>query len=327
MITRCMGVAGRHWVGIAALIFTFFFTAGCNAVSLETSVLAQPLGESARAGRLQNLETLKRAQDTPVPPHFGFAPLLLDENSRVVIKSKGDVRTAWLIYPQQPADPGDWTAGDSFVFAYAAQQRLQKEEQVRSATLGSLNVDASVGMERGFVGHTAVWVTFTDRSQAVMDLSPLAVSLSPRHFAKRLHRNAAAIEAEFAERREGVDLRRLRPLNVVLYDGQLYYLLVKLLALSDRYEFLLQAHRVTPANPNGPLRLSQGVKVTGVIGYEQFEPVQSLLTGDGPRIFNERPELLTRTGDPNLAVNAVLDDHLYLMWHLITKVEHPAESP
>ena len=42
-----------------------------------------------------------------------------------------------------------------------------------------------------------------------------------------------------------------------------------------------------------------------------------MVKADGPTAFNHRPELITHKGDPDLDLAAVLDDHLYLLWHLV----------
>ena len=48
-----------------------------------------------------------------------------------------------------------------------------------------------------------------------------------------------------------------------------------------------------------------------------------MVKADGPTAFNHRPELVIRKGDPDPTLAAVLDDHLFLLWHLVTKLQPP----
>lgn len=58
-----------------------------------------------------------------------------------------------------------------------------------------------------------------------------------------------------------------------------------------------------------------------------YEALRKLLLADGPTVFNEKPELLTHSGDPDATMQAVLDDQLPLLWHLVTKLEHQLPPP
>ena len=58
-----------------------------------------------------------------------------------------------------------------------------------------------------------------------------------------------------------------------------------------------------------------------------YEALRKLLLADGPTAFNQKPELLNRSGDNDPAMQAVLDEHLSLLWHLVTKLEHQLPEP
>ena len=49
-----------------------------------------------------------------------------------------------------------------------------------------------------------------------------------------------------------------------------------------------------------------------------YEALRKLLLADGPTAFNQKPELLSRSGDNDPAMQAVLDEHLpcYGTWSL-----------
>ena len=71
-----------------------------------------------------NVEALNTAKAALGEFEFGFAPLLEEDATRVVIEPKPEGEVARLAYPLQPANPAEWPAMDSFVLAYAVQQSL-----------------------------------------------------------------------------------------------------------------------------------------------------------------------------------------------------------
>jgi hypothetical protein len=60
----------------------------------------------------------------------------------VVFETRPDGDVARLAYPPQPANPGEWSAGDSFILSYAVQQNLLQSPHVLSAALGRFGVAA-----------------------------------------------------------------------------------------------------------------------------------------------------------------------------------------
>jgi hypothetical protein len=58
-----------------------------------------------------------------------------------------------------------------------------------------------------------------------------------------------------------------------------------------------------------------------------YEALRNLLLADGPTAFNQKPELLSRSGDQEPTMQAVLDENLSLLWHLVTKLEHQLPPP
>ena len=129
--------------------------------------------------------------------HYGPAPLLLDNASRVVV----DEGVAYLTYPAQSANPLDWPAADCFVLAYAARQYLLTEFPglVGDVSLGAVHIPSQVGEHRLGTSHVAAWVAFAGGQSAAVDLTPLAADfLNPRHTAVRLVNGNIASQVEVA---------------------------------------------------------------------------------------------------------------------------------
>jgi hypothetical protein len=274
-----------------------------------------------------NVEALNAAKANLGEFQFGFAPLLQEDTTRVIIEPKPEGEVARLAYPLQPANPAEWAAVDSFVLAYAIQQSLLQSPQVRGVALGRFSVAAPLDNLQDRVDHVAVWARFRDGSQAIIDFSPLASSFGALHSATELLTEAAQIEGQFAEWRHGVPLNLLQPLKVVKKNNTVYYLLAQLLISPERYKFSLRLHLTQTATPIQPLRLTRGTMATVEIKRTDYEALRQLLLTAGPAAFNEKPELLNRSGDDDPAMRAVLDEHLSLLWHLVTKLDHQLPTP
>jgi len=274
-----------------------------------------------------NVEALNAAKAALGEFEFGFAPLLEEDATRVVIEPKPEGEVARLVYPLQPANPAEWPAVDSFVLAYAVQQSLLQSPEVRGVALGRFSVAAPLDDLQDRIDHVAVWARFRDGSQAIVDFSPLASSFGALHSATELLTEPDQIEPQFAEWRRGVALNLLQPLKVIKKSGNVYYLLAQFLISPDRYEFSLRVHLTQTATPIQPLRLTRGTMATVEIKRTDYEALRKLLLADGPTAFNQKPELLSRSGDNDPAMQAVLDEHLSLLWHLVTKLEHQLPEP
>ncbi len=276
----------------------------------------------------KNVEALVGVQAALREFKFGLAPLLLEEETRLVVEAGPDGEVARLAYPRQPANPLDWPTMDSFVFACAVRSLLLDSPQVRRIALGRFDLAAPVDDPQERISHFAAWVKFTDRSEAVVDFTPLATNFAAQHFANEFIVQAGEIESRFAAWREGVLLDVLQPLKVVEQDGGVYYLVAKALVFPDRYEFFLQAHITQTATPIRPLQLTRGAMAKIEVERADFEAIRQLMIEAGPTVFNEKPELFSRVGDNDPALAAVLDDHLHLLWHMVTKLEHqPQPKP
>jgi len=274
-----------------------------------------------------NVEALNAAQAALAEQDFGFAPLLLADEAQIILKNDEGSESARLTYPRQSANPANWSTVDSFVSAFAVRRFMLDLPQVGRVALGRLNVSASIDNAAENVEHIAAWITFTDGSRAIIDLTPLATNFAPRHLPDRMILDRAEIEDTFNDRRSGVGLSRLQPMGVVEENGELYYLGAKILVTFDQYSFALNVHPVQPADPITPLKIRPGVTAGVEINRNQFEQLQKLVREGGPDIFLDEPQLLTRKGSSNAALVAVLDDNLHLLWHLITKLEHQNPDP
>ncbi|MEW5959919.1 MAG: hypothetical protein AB1801_19530 [Chloroflexota bacterium] len=274
-----------------------------------------------------NVEALTAAQAALTELQYGLAPLLVEDDSRLVIENGPAGEQIRLTYRPQPADPTAWRGGtDSFVLAYAASSILSASPQVRRVALGKLDVAAPVdGLEDRF-NHYAVWVRFNDGSEAIVDLTPLATNFAPRHIAREYLTDATAIQNQFDVWRAGVPLNLLQPMAVVTDNNDLYHLVAKALVWPDRYEFSLRAYFVQTATPMRQLQLTRGAMANLEVNRADFKSVQQLLLAAGPTVFYDRPELLRRAGGNNAASQRALDEHLPLLWHMVTKLEHRAAS-
>ena len=288
-----------------------------------TPTPTRPIGSSTN----KNVKALNAVQAALNDLEFGFAPLLVQDETRVVLENTSDGEVARLAYPRQPADPAAWPAVDSFVLACAVRNVLLNFPQVEQVALGSFDLSAPIDNLGDLVNHTAVWVTFTDHTQAIVDLTPLATNFAAQHEIEKSIYAPSAIEEQFAIWREGVFLNQLQPMKVVTKEGETYYLLAQVLVFYDHYEFSLRVHPVQTADPMKPLRLMQGAQVSLEVDREDFEAMQELIATEGPAIFEQRPELLIRQGHDNQTLNVILDEHLHLLWHLVTKLEHRLPDP
>ncbi|GAB4426501.1 MAG: hypothetical protein Kow0031_06290 [Anaerolineae bacterium] len=279
------------------------------------------------APRNDNVEALNSAQASLGEFHFGLAPLLLLDDTRVTLETEPGAEVPYLRYPPQPADPTDWPGVDSYVLSYATRAELFDSAAVSRVTLGQFHISASVENAAQAVLHTAAWITFRDGSQAVVDLSPLSTNFAPRHIPETMLVDDLEIETKFSAHREGVSLSELQPMAVMRQEGNLYYLLAQVKVSYERYIFSLQAHQVQPADPMRPMELYSGDTVAVEIDRDQFEKLQELVGEAGEDVFSEHPELLTRRGKNDETLTALLDDNVNLLWHLITKFEHQPPDP
>ena len=279
------------------------------------------------APRNDNVEALNEAQATIGDFHFGLAPLLLEDDTRIKLEATVGGETPQMLYPQQPADPTQWLGIDSFVLSYATRETLLGSAAVSRVTLGQFGVSASVDNTAQSVSHTAAWITFRDGSQAVVDLSPLSTNFAPRHIPETMMVDNMEIKTRFGQRQEGVSLNKLQPMSVVREAGALHYLLAQVNVSYEQYKFLLQVHRVQTADPMRPMELDSGARVAVEIDRAEFEKLQELVLEAGPDVFSEHPELLTTAGKDDETLAGILDENVYLLWHLITKFEHSLPDP
>jgi hypothetical protein len=275
----------------------------------------------------QNVDTMMAAQAQLKDFEFGLAPLLQEDTTRIVIENKPEGEVARLAYPLQSPNPTDWPAADSFIIAYATLKYLLQSNQVESVSLGRMNLAAPVEDLQDHVDHVAVWVRFTDGSQAVVDFSPLASAFGALHTPTQMLFTSQEIEGQFEQWRQGVPLNLLQPMKVVRQDSNVYYVLGGVQVTPEEYQFSLQTHLTQTATPIRPLQLTRGALAAVEINRDDFEPLRQLLLKDGPDAFAKHPELLRHAGDTDPALQKVLADNLGLLWHLVTKLEPPPPSP
>jgi hypothetical protein len=278
----------------------------------------------------KNVEALTAAQAALQELEYGFAPLLVQDETRLVIEKGPDGERIRLAYPRQPADPTDWVSVDSFVLGYAARSKLLASPQVRRVVLGRFDLAAPVDQLEDQIKHYAVWLRFVDGSEAVVDLTPLATDFAPRHVATTYTSDPATIEEEFTAHREGVSLDILQPMDVVREEDHRYYLVAKVSISPDRYLFSLRVHLTQTATPIRPLQLTRGAGANLEIDRTDFEAVRQLIVAAGPDVFLQQPELLSRSGNNDPSLVRVLDQNLFLLWHMVTKLVHepvPANLP
>jgi hypothetical protein len=280
---------------------------------------------------------------------YGFAPLLLDPSARVVILPSpasgrgdgGEGQVAYLTYPTQPADPLNWPTMDCFAFAYAVRRHLLSEfpDDVADVALALVELPSTLGDDYTSLTarHVYAWVTFTDSHVATLDLTPLAAEpVNPRHTPIMLVNHAAGLEIQFDAWRRRVSLRKAQPMLTVERSGTLYTLLAGVNVLADEYQFTLRAYETQPAlssswpdkdrtraTGNQSLEFIRGALAGLRFKRADFPQVQGMVESDGPDTFRVKSHLVIRKGDPDPTLAAVLDDHLSLLWHLVTKLQEP----
>jgi hypothetical protein len=265
----------------------------------------------------QAAQLLDQLQD--LDASYGLAPLLLDDDTRVLVQDG----VAYLDYPDQPAAPGDWPAIECFITAYAVRDQLLDNERVRDATLGRVTLDSGL-QGGGNRYHFVTQVTLADGSTTTIDLTPLAADqVGPRYDPDGLTRDAAQLDDQFQSMRQGVSLDKVRAMLTARRDGQLYYLLVSVLVLENEYQFTLYGHQMQPATRDRSLQITRSAILALRITRADLREVQTTLIKEGPGALAARSHWLTRQGDTHPALSTVLNEHLYLLWHLITKFDEP----
>ena len=315
--------AGQQRRSILALfVLLMSFLAACSSDPEATPTPSPTPTRAPMVASNQNVEVLSATETALAELEFGFVPLLEEEVTRIVVETGPDGEVARLVYPLQPADPADWPAKDSFIVAYAVQRILLDSPRVRDVTLSRFDVAAPIESQPDLIDHFVALVRFVDGSQAVVDLTPLASNFGARHPSRELLTMPATLERQFNEWRRGVLLNILQPMKVVQTGNTLYYLLVDTQVFPGHYEFSLRVHLTQPATPIQPLRLTRGSMASIIIERADFEAVRQHLVEVGPRAFNDDPGLVLFSGANDPALRSVLDEHLYLLWHLATKLEH-----
>ncbi len=318
----------KQYITAGALLLALLLTACAGAPGERpTPTATSTTTPIPPAPRNDNVEALNSAHAALGDFHFGLAPLLLNDKTRIVLEPELGVEVPRLRYPAQPANPNQWPGIDSFVLSYATRNQLLDAAAVSRVALGQFHVSASIDNEAQAVPHTAAWVTFRDGSQAVVDLSPLSTNFAPRHIPETMLVDNIEIEQKFAEHQAGVPLGELQPMLVVRQDGNLYYLLAQLHVSYEQYSFSLQVHQVQPADPMRPMELYSGAAVAVEIDRDEFEKLQELVGNAGEDVFTEHPELLTRRGKNDAVLTEILEDNVHLLWHFITKFEHSPPDP
>lgn len=300
--------------------------------SAEATVTPTATATATRVPAAPNnrfVEALNQAQARLNDYEYGFAPLLMHDDTTIPFEfdpAFGEV--ARLAYPVQPANILDWETLDSFLFGHAAQVALLESPHVAQASLGSFRVAVPLDDFQNQVSHTAVWVRFSDGSQAIVDLTPLATNFGSTHSATELMSDPTQIEALFEERRRGVRLNQLQPLLVLKDGGSVYYLLTEIHAQPGGIiEIDLHAYSTQTATPIRPFRLTRGAVAQVTVNRAELELLQEELRAAGEDAFSERQNLIRILGDADVGLIQALEHHYYLLWHLVTKLDpSPAQG-
>jgi hypothetical protein len=230
---------------------------------------------------------------------------------------------------------------DCFAFAYAVRRHLLSEfpDAVEDVALALAELPSTLGEDYTNLTahHVYAWITFADTCTcagaqaqckcgyvAALDLTPLAAdAVNPHHAPIMLGNHAAGLDSQFETWRRRVPLRTAQPMHVVEKDGRLYCLMAAVNILDDEYQFTLRAYEIQPATSNRQLEFTCGALAGLRFKRADFAQVQAMVRDDGPTAFHKRSDLLIRKGDPEPDLAAVLDDHLFLFWHLVTKLQPP----
>lgn len=308
-------------------LFVIMIVLACSPAPNPTPTRLPTATQPPIVPQNDNVEALNSAQAALDEVDFGFAPLLLEDEAKVILKFVPTGEKVRLAYREQSADPTAWRTVDSFVSAYATRHVLRTMSNVSRIALGSFGVSASIGSEAENIEHFATWVTFSDRSRAVVDLTPLSTNFAARHTPDSMMTEDMLIEEIFADRRTGVDLDTWQPMRVMEQDNQLYFVLTKVTASFDDYTFSLRLHPVKPADPMEPMQIRPGIIATVTVDRAEFADFQEIVIAEASTYFSDQPDSLTFEGNPTQPLATVFDRNAELLWHLITKFEHQLPDP
>src|SRR5262245_32466135 len=122
----------------------FFLMIICCSLIFLSACLAEPpqqddsptptLTRAPVVPHNENVDALNTAQAALRHQEFGFAPLLKQDEARIIIENKLGNESARLVYPEQPANSAEWPSVDSFVSAYGVRQVMSTLPQVRRVT-------------------------------------------------------------------------------------------------------------------------------------------------------------------------------------------------
>ncbi len=280
-----------------------------------------PVIPSVVVRRNQNIESLTHAQATMGKFNYGFAPLLLLDKTRLMTTSINGSEGVMLRYPRQPVEPTKLLSVDSFVLAYATQHQLLTSPPVANVWVIKVALAAALENSDERLNHFIVLVNFTDNSETIVDLTPLSPNFGAYYPDGRVFMTRPDLESQFARWRDGVLLNELQPLLVVEREGESYYILTKVQAWPNRYDFSLRVHLVQKGTHTEPLRLTRGSSADISISRSDFHKVQANLQANGPNALSQQRDLWHQRGDHSAAMTQVLEEHLFLLWHLVTKLK------
>jgi hypothetical protein len=307
------------WLCAAILLMS------CGSIRLQPPRAAlnptpTPTRPPIMIGRNQNAEALTAAKSAVGQWRYGFAPLLLLDESRLVL-TPTQSNVIMLKYPTQPHDPNGWLSVDSFVLAYSMQQQLLTNESVIQASVGQFPLAAPIEGREGQVSHFALWVSFKDGSGTTVDLTTLAPEFGAAHPANHLILPLQTAQQQFATWQHGILLNELQPLSIVKLASGSYYLLGQATATADKVTVAIQAHPIQLGSHIAPLRLLFGSRIEMTLNRQDLKQIQALLQKAGPNALAEQRELWQRRGDNSLDLTQVLEQNLPLLWHMATKLQ------
>jgi len=313
------------YLRIIILVLISWLLLACNGIELGTPPPPEPtptatpknvtIAENRNAGALMAAHSAARELT------YGLAPLLLLDETRLVITQTVDgVEAIYLNYPTQPENPAEWLGTDSFVLSKVAEQALSQSDAVLTTNIIQFGVAAPLETQGSSVQHLALSVDFADGTGTIVDLSPLATDFGALHTSYRFLLPPEA-QQTYSQRRSGVLLNTLQPMDVVEAYNEQYYLLAQIDILPQTYNFYLQAHNIQLATHTEALHLNRGSQIELSINRQDFEALQSLFKNEGETVFVDQPELWQQYGEDEFNLTAVLEENLRLMWHMVTKLE------
>jgi len=259
-----------------------------------------PSGLDAIAAELENV-------------HYGYEPLLLHPNSKIVLEGELPI----LRWPKQAQNQAQWLAAECFGFSYGVYEELRDAPGIESVALGHASLASRLGEDhQGNSNHVVAVVTHDDGRIENVDLTPLGIGENPQYNFDEIITDTSAIRMQFQHMREGIPINKIFPMKVVEKNGKNYYVMAGMIFYDDGtgYEIQLRVYDFTPATETQTLQFHRGM-IAGFIGtFENHAELKRKINENEPVDIHMR-------GDVDDDLKAIVDENMHLPKAIVNKLD------